>query len=360
MSITRLYRRRQFLSRLAVFPSALWLPAAGAAQGNELEGIDTSPSSLGSLITPNSGFFVRNHFQAPVLSLADWKLTMGGRLRRPREIRYPEIQQLPKRLLPVTVECAGNGVGGGAVGTSTWAGVPLADLLSAAGLDPGVRFIRLMGGDRGKVEGASQPIPFARSISIEKALHPDTLLAFEMNGAPLPTEHGYPLRAIVPGWYGMDSVKWLVSIEALDHQDLSHFMSERYVSSQLLAVGTKRQPISRMPVKSQITVPREGDRLPLQLTVIRGTAWAGDSRVSKVEVSVNEGKDWRVAELEGTPSPYAWVSWNCLWTPLAPGRYTIVVRAADAEGRTQPESRDRLRFDQYENNWYHAVRCEVL
>jgi DMSO/TMAO reductase YedYZ molybdopterin-dependent catalytic subunit len=359
-SETRMCLRRQFLSRMAVFPYTLALQAAGFGQNNELRGADTDLSSLSSLVTPNSRFFIRNHFPVPVVSVDDWKLTVTGRLGSPREITFRDILQLPNRHLTVTVECAGNGVGGGAVSTATWAGVPLRELLSPAGLEPGVRFIRLTGGDRGGIETGTQQIPFARSIPLDKAMHPDTLLAFEMNGAPLSGEHGYPVRTVVPGWYGMDSVKWLVAIEALDHEDLSHFMTERYVASHLLAVGTRRQPISRMRVKSQITTPREGERLPLRTAVIRGATWAGESKVSTVEVSVTEGKVWVTAELEGTPQPYAWVFWKCVWTPPVSGKYTIVARATDAEGRTQPVSKDWLRFDQYENNWYHTVRCEVL
>jgi DMSO/TMAO reductase YedYZ molybdopterin-dependent catalytic subunit len=167
------------------------------------------------------------------------------------------------------------------------------------------------------------------------------------------------LRAIIPGWYGMDSVKWLVSIEALGGQDLSHFMTERYVATRLLAVGTERKPLSQMRVKSQITSPREGERLPLQAYVIRGAAWAGESAVSRVEVAVDGGRIWAPAELEASPQPYCWVLWKHVWTPPRSGKYTVVVRATDGRGSIQPVTKDLLRFDQYENDWYHRVRCEV-
>jgi DMSO/TMAO reductase YedYZ molybdopterin-dependent catalytic subunit len=354
--------RRRFLSRIAVavFPRSLPLLGAGPGQNTELGGTDMDLSSVQALITPNHGFFIRNHFKTPVIRAEDWRLSLTGRFHSSLEIGYQEVLRLPKRSITVTVECAGNGVGGGAVSTAIWTGIPLRELLNRAGLEPGARFLRLTGCDQGTAEAASEQIPFARSIPIEKALHPDTILAFEMNGVPLPAEHGFPLRAIVPGWYGMDAVKWLVSIEALGHQDLSHFMTERYVATRLLAVGTERRPLNRMHVKSQITSPREGEHLPLPACVIRGAAWAGESEVSQVEVAVDGGRIWARAELEAPPQPYCWVLWKYVWTPPGSGKYTIAARATDAQGRTQPATKDRLRFDQYDNDWYHAVRCEVL
>ena len=181
-----------------------------------------------------------------------------------------------------------------------------------------------------------------------------------MNGVQLGSEHGHPLRAIVPGRYGMDSVKWIVGVEALDKNDLSYFMTSRYLTARLLVTGTERTPVARMLVKSQIIKPREGEILPAGPYTIRGAAWAGENRISKVEVTFEEGRNWITANLETQPPPYTWVLWQCPWTPPGAGEYTIVVRATDMEGRTQPGSRDRLRFDQYENNWYHTVHCKVL
>jgi DMSO/TMAO reductase YedYZ molybdopterin-dependent catalytic subunit len=357
-----LWLRRQFLSTMAtaIFPRSLPLLTGGPRQNAELEGKDIERSAMQALITPNQRFFIRNHFKTPVMRADDWKLSFTGRVHSSLEIGYQEVLKLQKRSITVTVECAGNGAGGGAVSTATWTGVPLRELLNQTGIQPGVRFIRLAGCDQGTAETAGEQIRFARSIPIDKALHPDTILAFEMNRAPLPDQHGFPLRAIVPGWYGMDSVKWLVSIEALDHQDLSHFMTERYVATRLLAVGTERRHLSRMRVKSLITSPREGEHLPLRTYVIRGAAWAGESEVSHVEVAADGGRTWERAELETPLQPYCWVLWKYRWTPPGIGKYTVVARATDAQGMTQPATKDRLRFDQYENDWYHGVRCEVL
>src|SRR5439155_22315555 len=141
---------------------------------------------------------------------------------------YSSLLREASRTLTVTLECAGNAVGGGAVGTARWTGVPLERLLRRAGLSSRVKHVRLVGADRGVEDPGRAPVFYMRSLPAEKALHPDTLLAYQMNGGPLPVEHGFPLRAVVPGWYAMDSVKWLVHIRALDHEDRSIFMTERY------------------------------------------------------------------------------------------------------------------------------------
>jgi hypothetical protein len=159
----------------------------------------------------------------------------------------------------------------------------------------------------------------------------------------------------------MDSVKWIVAIEVLDHADLDYFMTERYTSARLVAVGVERKPVGRMLVKSQITNPHDGDTLPSGPCTIRGAAWAGGNKIVKVEVSCDGGNNWMAARLETQPSSrYAWVLWQYPWTPAGAGEYTIVARAADGEGRSQARARDQLRFDRYENNWYHSVRCKVL
>jgi DMSO/TMAO reductase YedYZ molybdopterin-dependent catalytic subunit len=252
-------------------------------------------------------------------------------------------------------------VGGAAVSTTIWTGVSLRALLNEANLRPEVRFVRLIGADAGVPDARlKRPISYARSIPVDKALHEDTILAFEINGAPLAPEHGFPLRAVVPGWYGMDSVKWIVAIEALDKSDLDYFMNERYMIARLLGVGVERKPVSRMLVKSYITNPRDGGTLSSGPNTIRGVAWGGENKISSVEVSCDSGKNWMQARLEAQPSKYTWVLWQCPWTLPGASEYTIVVRATDVEGRTQPAERDPIRFDRYENNWYHSIRCRVL
>ncbi len=349
--------RRHFISRLAL----AGLPVGGAARPEELKSWDLDYLSAGSILTPNEKFFIRNHFETPRLDAGTWRLSVRGTIRRAFEVSYEDILKRPRRKLTATVECAGNEVGGGAVSTATWTGVSLADLLGEANLQPGAVYVRLIGADHGAADARlKREIPYARSIPIDKALQEDTILAFEVNGVPLAPEHGFPLRAVVPGRYGMDSVKWIVAIEALDQRDLGYFMAERYVTAKLLGVGVERKPVTRMLVKSQITNPHHGDTLPPGPYTIRGAAWAGENRISKVEVSWDGGRNWMAARLETQLSKYTWALWQCPWTPPGPGEYTIAVRAADVEGRVQSAARDPLRFDQYENNWYHRVRCKVL
>lgn len=354
--------RREFLSPLALAP-LWWWPAAlrssGVAQSKDSAIRGPEFSSLEAPVTPNDQFFLRDHFAAPRLSQQDWMLLVAGHVRSPFEIGYRDMLSLPSRTITDTLECAGNGVGGGGVGTATWTGVSLQALLQKAGLGPGVKQIRLIGADRGR-EGASPTLlPFFRSIPLEKALDPDTLVAFQMNGAPLPAEHGYPARAIVPGWYGMDSVKWLIRIEALEREDTGFFMTRSYIRVRLGAIGSEQAPLTQMRVKSQIARPREGEVLAAGLYTVRGAAWAGENKVAHVEVSTNGGKDWSPATFDPGVPPYAWILWQYGWEARSPGTYSIMARARDDQGNTQPAARDPQRFDGYELNSYHSVRCEV-
>ena len=326
-----------------------------AAQVGDAEIRETPLSSFQTLLTPTGEFFVRNHFTAPNLT-EDGRLRVAGRVRLPFETSYADIARLGSRTITVTLECAGSGLGG--VSTTTWEGVPLATLLKRAGLGPGTKYVRLVGADRG-VKESEEAIPFARSIPIEKAMHPDTIVAFRMNGGPLPVEHGYPCRAIVPGWYGMDSVKWLARIEALDHADTSYFMTQRYVAVRLATVGSDQHPVTAMRVKSLIVEPRSIDAVAPGPVTVRGVAWAGENQIAQVEVSTDAGKSWSLASLDRDIRPYTWVLWTYAWEPRTPGSYIIVARATDDRGNAQPPARDHLRIDTYELNWYHSVRCEV-
>jgi len=361
-SETRLkMNRREFLTPLALaaaaWPAALRAVGAGQSRDTLIRAVDFS--SLRTVLTPNGDFFVRNHFAAPQLSMPSWKLRVTGRIRSALELSYAELMARPKRECAATLECAGNGVGSGGVSTATWTGVSLGGLLKEAGLGSGVRYIRLVGADRGVEGSSSSPLSFARSIPVEKAMHPDTLLAFQMNGVALPSEHGYPVRAVIPGWYGMDSVKWLIRVEALEHEDETFYMTQRYTAIRLQTVGSEQYPITRMRVKSQIAQPRQGEVLMPGFHMIRGAAWAGENRIAKVEVSTNGGKDWNPADLEKDRRPYAWVLWNHPWHVQVSGTYTIVVRASDDQGNEQPSTRESQRFDSYEQNWYHAIVCTV-
>jgi DMSO/TMAO reductase YedYZ molybdopterin-dependent catalytic subunit len=282
---------------------------------------------------------------------------VAGQVRSPFEISYAELKRETARKLTVTLECAGSGLGG--ISTAIWEGVPLATLLGRARLNAGVKQIRLIGADRGMTESGRLPISFARSIPLEKALHPDTIVAFNMNGEALPVRHGYPARVVVPGWYGMDSVKWLAGIEALDRADTSYFMTQHYVAIRLGTVGSERRPVTQMRVKSLIVSPLEGAMVARGLVEIRGAAWAGENRITQVELSTDGGKSWAPATLDNDVRTYTWVMWTYVWDAQKPGTYAIQARATDDRGNSQPPARDSLRVDSYELNWYHSVRFEV-
>ena len=286
-------------------------------------------SLLDEGVIPNELFFVREHFAAPaVASQADWVLTAG-----PARFSYEELLALPSRVVPATLECAENPVGGGLAGHAEWTGVPLAALLTKAGT-PG-RFARLSGADG-----------FSRCVPIAKALHPDTLIAYSMNGEKLPASHGFPLRAIVPGWYGMDSIKWLRSVELLAEEDPPRGYL-RLVKS-LLAGAREDGRVGAIQVKSVFSRPLEGAVLSGRRFLIRGVAWGGESRVKQVEVSVDGEKTWHAAKLTGAVTAYGWTHWVHDWRIARAGEYRLAVRATDEAGAVQPSGRASGRVDGYE------------
>jgi DMSO/TMAO reductase YedYZ molybdopterin-dependent catalytic subunit len=350
--------RRMFLASLALSHLCRHAPllASSAAERTPDAGNrEAKFSSFRTLLTPNEEFFVRNHFPVPKLAQTS-RLRVFGRVHSPFETTYAEIARLPSRMLTVTTECAGSALGG--VSTATWEGVPLGMLLERAGLGSGVKYIRMVGADQG-TEGSQPTMQFARSIPVEKALHPYTIVAFRMNGAVLPVEHGYPCRALVPGWYGMDSVKWLAGIEALDHPDAGFFMTQRYVALRRAAGGFDRRPVTRMLVKSLIIEPLSGAVVGPGQVAIRGVAWAGENRIAQAEISADAGIGWSLATLDKKVRPYTWVPWSYAWSVRTPGAYTIIARATDDQGNSQPIIRDQSRLDAYELNGCHSLKYEV-
>jgi DMSO/TMAO reductase YedYZ molybdopterin-dependent catalytic subunit len=314
-----------------------------------------SSQNTKELVTPNIDFFIRNHFATPKISDEAWQLEIGGLVSKPLKLSYSDLLLMPSVRRPSTLECAGNASGGAGVGTAVWAGLPLGDLLQQAGLKPGATTIVFHGADSGEGENVPPGTHFARAIPLEKALEPATLLAYEMNGEPLPAEHGFPLRALVPGWYGMDSVKWLTRIEVLEQPFKGYFQDEKYVS--LGAHGASR-PITSIEVNSKFLRPSEGEEIRVKTYRAEGVAWAGERKIARVEVRVGSGA-WQLANLSASPSAMIWSLWSYEWQVPSAGRYTLEVRATDAEGRSQPEVRDPDRKDPYELNTPHRVNVTV-
>jgi DMSO/TMAO reductase YedYZ molybdopterin-dependent catalytic subunit len=311
--------------------------------------------TIRELTTPNSHFFVRNHFETPRISEQAWQLEIGGLVSKPLRLSYSDLLLANSVAHPSTLECAGNRPGGAGVGSAVWSGVPLAELLGQARPQSGGTTVALYGADSGDVE--NQPgTGYARAIPLEKAMDPRTLLAYEMNGEPLLADHGFPLRALVPGWYGMDSVKWLTRIEVLDKPFTGYFQQQEYVS---MKANGERSVITAMRVNSKIFRPSEGEEIRQKNYRVEGVAWAGEHKIAKVELATGLGRSWQPANLAVSSGPLVWTPWSFDWQIPASGDYTLKVRASDDDEHTQPEVRDPDRKDVYELNTCHRVTVSV-
>jgi len=354
--------RREFAGRLksllAVFAVLSPFDHRGLQAADPPATIGLDPSLVDDWLTPSELFFVREHFPVPEITPADWTLSITGAVERPYSIRYEELLQLPRRDLAVTFECAGNPPGGGLVSNAEWHGVSLPVLLKRAKPAPAAKYVRFKGADG--VAGRDEC--YFRSVPLEKALHPDTLAAYGMNGRSLPAKHGFPLRAVISGWYSMDSVKWLREIEVHVDEDTSPLMMERYRRQIRAENGSSRsERVTAMNVKAAFSRPVDGAILTGRRMVLRGMAWAGERAVKRVDLSLDGGSSWIEAHMPaGSPRPYAWVAWEHEWSGMQPGRYELLVRAIDDQGTTQPEKRADARTDPNELNHYQRVRCVVV
>jgi DMSO/TMAO reductase YedYZ molybdopterin-dependent catalytic subunit len=232
--------------------------------------------------------------------------------------------------------------GAGAIGHAEWTGVPLAIVLEQAQLKPETLEVVFEGADCGTEADHPQTMHFTRSLTLEKALDPDTLLVHRMNGEPLRPNHGSPLRLFVPGWYGVASVKWLRRIEAVEHAFQGYYQTVKYTVKRRSGRGTLSEVIGPMAVKSEIIRPPSGAALGLGTNRIFGVAWAGEEAVAGVDVSVDGGRTWSPAELIGPQAKYSWNMWEYLWEVAESGSYQILSRAISTGGRIQPIQHDAL------------------
>lgn len=323
-------------------------------------------ASLGLEHQPTSTHFRREHFPAPAIDPDAWRLRIGGLVRAPVLLSLDRLRGMEQRTLAVVLECAGHrrseleprvrGLGweAGAVSEAVWTGAPLARLLALAGVVPEAVEVMLEGTDT----GASEHGPnhrFARSLPLAKALHPDTLLAYELNGAPIPAAHGGPVRVIVPGWYATDSVKWLNRVRVLDTAFDGPFQARDYRLLEPGETGPGRR-MERLRVHALITAPEPSAAVPAGRTRIAGIAWGGCPPIARVEVRVDDGP-WADARTGIVTGRYGRTFWEA-WFDAVPGDRLLQVRATDAAGETQP---DAPRWNQggYMNNAVHRVAVTV-
>jgi DMSO/TMAO reductase YedYZ molybdopterin-dependent catalytic subunit len=317
------------------------------------EDLEMPLSGFSDYITPIEHFFVRSHVYVPTVNMQEWRLKVEGEIAAPLTLTMEDLKALPPVELVSVVECAGNGRGfyepsvagvqwgSGAVGNGRWRGVRLADVLKRAGIKESAKEVLFDGAD---VPLGTMP-DFQRSIPVKKALDGNTLLAYEMNGETLPVKHGFPLRVVNPGWASDSWVKWLTSIRVLDKEHEGFWMKSAYRHpGKPVAPGTavppeQMQPVTSLRIKSVIAAPLDGAQAVAGNPVaIRGVAWSGDSGpVTAVDVSVDGGRAWKPAALRPEQkTQFGWRQWEFKWTPPQVAYYTILARARDAAGNTQP------------------------
>ncbi len=371
--------RRDFLgvaAGAAVFPAAAAAAIAGRPSRRllQMNGYATDAESpldlLADYRTPNEIFFVRHHWIPKMPDLAAWKLRIEGDVSAPLDLSLQEIRRLPAANATCVLQCAGNGralykpvVPGvqwkyGAVGNARWTGARVRDVLEKAGLKGTARYLHTFGSDDppGKVP------PFHRSVEIEKVLQ-DGILAYEMNGEPLPPLHGAPLRLIVPGWAGDHWMKWLVRLSAEPRPQTGFYMDVAYrYPKQPGAPGVafkpdEMEPVTELAVKSNfVEAPRRARTG--RPAVLRGFAFSGAPDVSRVELSDDDGRTWAAAELSPEHDPFAWRLWSYRWTPRARGKATVWVRATDSRGSVQPREAVWNQSGYLYNGW-HSAEIEV-
>jgi DMSO/TMAO reductase YedYZ molybdopterin-dependent catalytic subunit len=345
------------------------LRSGAAAFLNPLAGASGPPNlsyplrELQGSLTPPDLFFVRDHFSEPTVSLESWQLRIEGRVARPRQVSFSDLLELPTKKLEAVLECSGNGTHGSAASNAQWEGVPISFLLEPAGMSRDAAFVAFEGADTGRLVQGPAALPYTQIVPLEKCLDSASLVAFKLNDLFLPRRNGFPARALFPGWYAMDSVKWLRRIVVLGPNDryasfIESGMDRVYNRVTMAPGGIETERLSSIQVKSAIAWPPDKMRLPVGLYEIWGFTWTGTGTVREVAVSLDGGRVWESARLESSPAPYRWIRWNYNWSASA-GEHSLMSRATDSQGNQQPLQRDTARKDGYELNWCAPLTCSV-
>ena len=339
--------------------------------------VRTPVMDLEGLITPVNLHYVVQHFDVPaVADPRQWRLEVTGEVKRPLTIDFEMLRRYPGRTVRTVMECSGSDAtfyeyfkGEGPkpsrtsehmiLSTGEWTGIPLAAVLNDAGLTGKATHVRAEGWDKGvpatAVEG-TEPFYYDKGLPIEKAIHPDTLIAVAHNGQLLEHLHGAPARLIVPGWSGNWSVKWLWKLQVLDHEPACWYHYNFYYYGDSIEDPNK-ELITTIGVRSIITQPNDDtDTLPKGINVVRGYAWSGGGHINQVELSLDGGKTWNATRLEGPQDPYMWVRWSYLWDAQKAGKYTLMARATDTAGREQSHT---PRYNIMRKNFSAIVGYEV-
>lgn len=360
-----LFKGGSMLALVAMMDSSLFAQLVGAAEeGHVIPFLDRPPAApeaavkaygelnrldwekLNEWITPNEQFFTVSHYNRPVIRPDEYRFEITGLVRHPKAYTFEELKRRPRQEVVFTLECAGNHgfdwfTGG--IGTARWAGTPLAPLLQEAGLRPEGIDVVFFGADAGEeeVRNVKMRQQFSRSLSVSEAMRPEVLLCYEMNGEPLPHDHGFPVRLIVPGWYGVANVKWLSRIEVIETRWAGRFMARDYVTIREETRdggGTTwtQKVVGRARVKSVTSrvISRGGHYQ------IEGAAWGGP--IQRVEVRVDGGPWVSARILVGQDQDFAWKFWSLDWNAASPGEHTITSRAIDSAGNIQPAADDPL------------------
>jgi DMSO/TMAO reductase YedYZ molybdopterin-dependent catalytic subunit len=327
---------------------------------------EASLSDLEGGIVVNDRFYVRCNFAVPELDAESWRLDVAGAVDRPRTWTLDQLSELPGLERTVTLECAGNARtlmsptppgtpwGLGAVGTARFGGVRLADVLATSGLSPSAVELVFTGADRGSVE-PDGAIAYEFNLDLATAAGRDPILAWTMNGEPLAPEHGFPVRLVVPGHYGMRSVKWLTRLTAVEQPFVGYFPRKyRYRGDREVL---DESPVGPIRVRSLITSPADGQQLPREPIVLRGIAWSATQPITSVEVEAGSG--WTPAEVGEPVDGSGPLTWRFDWTPPRVGSHRLAVRATDAAGDRQPESAV-WNEGGYGNNVVHRIGIEVV
>jgi DMSO/TMAO reductase YedYZ molybdopterin-dependent catalytic subunit len=336
---------------------------------NDPYNAETPFNALQDEHTPIDLFYVRNHFSAPTINIIQFELEVNGAVANPFKLTLDRLRKFPARSLLLVMECAGNGRASmkpaikgtpwnlGAISQAEFSGTSLSYLLTEADLTKNAIEVRFTGADQGKIRsGAIQP--YARSLAREVAMHPDTLLVWEMNGKPLDQQHGYPLRLVVPGWYGMASVKWLQEITVLTEPFNGFFQTQEYIYIGEEGIPDNT-PVSNMRVRSLILQPESDTAHQKDEIQVTGIAWTGEGEVTKVELSFDGGNQWIDANTVAPTSSYSVTRWVYAWYPENQGDYRIMVRAYDSKGESQPLNA-LWNEGGYGNNACHQVILSVI